>query len=295
MRWRRKNEHMIRRFRFWNNLFREDIESVQTEYCAIGYFDGMETSIIEEPLSMIHRYESVDEVYAERMGGFNCVDLIGIRQGSDEEFWKKGAFPYIFITSLRLTDKNINIDEMISGLESRVKEKDDRIVLGYKSFDVSDLLLCLRTSSIQQGFMTIKEYHQILEKSGALYISFSTILIWQNLLDGLSNADSVSDVAVKGEVGSIVDETLTVSFRCNIKDWKKYAAFRGRLKDCLAAELSEYGVFGSADALILCKNVKSRELLKLYGRDGLLVHSNEEYKAALYNVQTDILPQDYLF
>ena len=290
-----KERTMIRRFRFWNNLFREDIESVQTEYCAIGYFDGMETSIIEEPLSMIHRYESVDEAYAERMGGFNCVDLIGIRQEPDEEFWKKGAFPYIFITSLRLTDKNVNIDEMISELESRVKEKDDRIVLGYKSFDVSDLLLCLRTSSIQQGFMTIKEYHKILEKCGALYISFSTILVWQNLLDGLANADSVSDVAVKGEISSIIDEALTVSFRCNIKDWKSYSIFKDRLKGSLSADILEYGMFGSTDALIFCEKVKSRELLKLYGRDGLLVHSNEEYKAALYNVQTDILPQDYSF
>ena len=170
MRWRRKNEHMIRRFRFWNNLFREDIESVQTEYCAIGYFDGMETSIIEEPLSMIHRYEIVDEAYAERMGGFNCVDLIGIREGSDEKFWKKGGFPYFFITSLRLTDKNINIDALMGEMERKVNDKGVQIAC-YKTFDVSDLLLCLRTSSIQQGFTTIKEYHKILERCDALYIS----------------------------------------------------------------------------------------------------------------------------
>lgn len=285
---------MIRRFRFWNNLFREDIESVQTEYCAIGYFDGMETSIIEEPISMIHRYEIVDEAYAERMGGFNCVDLIGIREGSDEEFWKKGGFPYIFITSLRLTDKNIDIDALMGEMERKVNDKGVQIAC-YKTFDVSDLLLCLRTKSIQQGFSIIRQYHQILEKSGALYISFSTILIWQNLLDGLASADSVSDVVVKEELSLLIDEALTVSFRCNIKDWESYSIFKNRLKECLSANITEYGAFGSVDALIFCEKVKSPDLLKLYGRDGLLVHSNEEYKAALYNVQTDILPRDYLF
>ena len=62
------------------------------------------------------------------------------------------------------------------------------------------------------------------------------------------------------------------------------------LETCLKpATICSYGILGSEDMILYLTYLDSYKFFSLYGTGGLITHSHELYKNALFNIHTQIL------
>lgn len=277
---------MIRKLQFQTNVLGENIDMVPTEYSVLGYYDGLAIEAVPEGAS----YERLGFGRGKKEL-YNSLDIIGLRQESDEAFWRKGREPYIFITCLRFKKKAPKIKEIIGKIESKYKT-----AVCYLTVDSSDLVVCLRSRSYLEGYRCVAQYYKLIEPlilGNEVQASFSAVAIWQEVLDGLACRD-VSDKA-KAERAQIKREKLSVLLRANVRDWEMFAEYLSKLKkETGKCKPKTGGILGSEDAIIVLKGIESLDFLKLFAWKGLLTHNNTLYKEALFNVQTEIMDR-YLF
>lgn len=275
---------MLRLFRFKTNIISEKKNSLSAEYNAIGHFDGLSMRVYTNPedYTLFFYAEPIKELY-------NFYDMLGIRNESDDKFWEKGDEPYIFITCLRFKRRTRNIYEVIYKIESNYH------AICYLSLDSMDLIVCLRTGSYLFGYVMAMQYQKIIEEydvGNTLQVSFSSVVIWQETLDGLANETKISQEAKK-EIERLKHEKVSVFLRSNVKSWRKYDDYRKKIEETFGESyVRDFYTLGSEDAVIELENVDSHDLLKLYAKNGLLTHSNDDYKSGIYNLHTEIFFDD---
>lgn len=272
---------MIRLFQFKNTFLSESSEVLKAEYCVIGYFDGLEmktdqemspsekSRLLSDPMQSSF---TKDEAY-ELCDYFN---IVGLRNTADADFWENNSKPYVFISCIRLKKKTTKLEEIINRLENSYE------AMCYTTLDSSDLIICLRTASYDEGYRILEKYHVIVnvcDSGNAIQKEFSVLAIQQKILNDLST----------GSTEVIIDEPLCGILRGVIKDWKCIDGFLGKLKDGMGEVKSckVYGVLGSEDIAIAIYGVRSINWLRLYADGGLMTHPI--YQDAFYNIRTEFL------
>lgn len=283
---------MIRVFRFKNSFMSEKPESVPATYSVFGRYDGMDMEVYQQiedeklseifgdPLHLIYDANKMSEMYDE-------FSVIGFRDKDDAYFWEQGGKPYIFISCIQLKEKSRKLEE----IKSRLEEEVDAVC--YTSFDSSDLIICIRTANYKLGYNTIIRYDQEIkhvDEHNGLKKVVSEFCIWQDVLDGISR-DTVSEKA-QDEIREMEEETISCILRLTVQDQTEFDSFKEKLKETLGHPFIDiYGVLGSEDIVIYIKNILSKKLLALYGKNRLLTHSCESYQKALFNISTEILAE----
>lgn len=268
---------MIKIFQFKNSFLSEENKRVQAQYSSVGYFDGLDiktesdkagSSILSSPAKIQFLdgfYESCD-----------YFSIVGIRKDEikDTNFWNEKQNPFLFVTCLRLKKRSNELEALVDEIEEAYN------AICYYTFDSSDLIICLKTSSYIEGYHIIeKEYVDLAEKykNNKVQKLFSVLSVEQKILDELPE-----------ETESIMEEeTLSCILRCVVKNWSQVKNFVDELKKECACE--EFGILGSDDMIIVIKNITTKKLFELYGDSKLLTHNNESYKKAFYNIRTEIL------
>lgn len=272
---------MIRLFSFRNSLLAENTKTVPAEYSAFGYFDGLQ-------MKTWRNEEQVNYTSLKPPLEINCnsYDILGIREDADDEFWKKGQDPFIFISLLRLKNKSQDLHKVAQKIEYEFK------AVVYYSIESGDLIVCMRTSRFRDGYNNVSRYYKIIEEDNQniLQVEFSVLVVWQKVLDGLVLEEC--DTSIREEISRIEEEKFSVFLRVNVKNWSGFDEFCGKLKLKLNNECEAYKgeifLLGSEDAVIEIENLDSREFLKLYANDGLLTHGNMDYQKGIYNILTEI-------
>ena len=275
---------MIRMFQFKNTFLCENPEKIDAEYCVIGYFDGLDMrtefnmnsqdacKLLSDPL----QYEFVKDDTQEMCDYFN---IIGLRKGSDQDFWDVSDMPYIFISCIRLKNKTEKIQEIISKIEQKYQ------AVCYTTLDSSDLIICLKTTSYVAGYRAVEDYHNTVIESdpgNGIQKGFSVLALKQKVLNSIS----------KSEKSIIQDESLCVILRGVIKKWERINEFIDNIKKSVSNNGNKlfceaYGVLGSEDIMIVLKDVPSISWLSLYAENALMTHT--AYKDAFYNIRTEII------
>ena len=301
---------MVRIFQFKNNYFSKEKYAITAEYNAIGYFDGLDMRRVESGSEKEQRIMS-DPYYTlaekdEKAFNENCdyFNLLGISMSDDDNgFWADQTMPLYFISFVRFQKRLNNLSALVQNMMSEVKSEinqntagslgqntDEKNIsqpeaemIGYYTFDSSDLIICLKTNSYHLGDGVISSYPEYVKKycpTASLEKSFSVCVIKQDELDS-SNA-----------LDNMIDERVSCLLRCMVCDRTKEEKYRKNLKSELSfdyEEISAYDVLGSDDIVLFVKNVSIKKWMRLYGKDGLLTHSNSHYKEAFFNVATEIL------
>ena len=204
------------------------------------------------------------------------------------------------ISFVRFKDRVNDLQELIyclseqikSGIEKLPKQiengkKDSGIdaeIIGYYTFDSSDLIICMKTNSYAIGDKSISRYAgyvKAYDTSIVLQKSFSVCVVKQAVLDGLSVA-----------FDRIVNDKVSCFLRCVVADWGNIEEYQEKLQSALlhsGGNVSSYDVLGSDDIVFFAKDIYIKNLMTLYKTGNLLTHSNEIYKKAFFNVATEIL------
>ncbi|MCD7717137.1 MAG: hypothetical protein LUI39_11915 [Lachnospiraceae bacterium] len=287
--------NMVRLFNFKNNFLSDIPQPVSADYSVFGYYDGLSMKTYEKEKEILEIFnDSLVSELTKKEPPEKCdyYSIVGFcQEASDEDFWKKGGKPYIFISCLRILKK---IGDLNPFMEKLNAEHD---AVFYTTVDSSDLVVCIRTSTYEEGYRTIESYPKMMKDSGnKLQKGYSVFLIFQPVLDILSE-DPVAikewekeDLdAARKEIGWLRDEELECSIRCVVKDWANFCPFVDELKRFCQTEPEVFGVLGSEDVILRLSSVNSRKVLALFGRNSILTHGNDFYSAALYNARTEIL------
>lgn len=290
---------MIRRFKFYNNIIGENVSMVPTEYCVWGYYDGVQIDLYnslkeinntpDSNLMHTHTKELKNEIY-------EIYELTGFRNEPDNFFWEKPEFPYIFLSCLRFKKKSSNLEAIINCFEN------DGMIC-YCTLDNSDLIICYRTSSFRYGMNIVKKYNervQLLEPNNGVNISFSTLIIAQNFLEELyylvkktDHTESDQILAALKKKFYFESEEFSVLLRLNVKDFGSLNKFNKKLQMCFPnIKIDRFLLLGNTDAAFFLKKVNSILFLCQFSKYGFLVHSNDIYREAVYNVQSEILIQE---
>lgn len=288
---------MLRQFVFYNNIIGDRIKMVPTEFSVLGYFDGLRIN----SYGSLQEFESFNNSYCTGLTDdtisekYDHFELTGFRKESDDWFWKDNNEPYIFVSCLRLKTNPNDIDRIIREIE-KIQ------AICYRTIDNSDLIVCYRSSSYLIGVKQVRGYDSILatlDRNNGIYISFSAVVVAQNLLDEIYqyihklelNQDIILQLENKFQ---IINEKIDVLFRLNVKKWNNINDFVSKLISKLQCKGDKtisktYIVLGNTDAIVMLYEIDSILLLSQYSNDGMLTHNNELYKNTVYNIQSEIL------
>lgn len=274
---------MIRLFQFKNNFIGAESKQVEATYSALGYFDGLDLGDVkengdlerEELLSDPFRFLIRDKkALLEECDYFNVAGI-----AEDEgDFWETEELPFIFISFIRMNKRSQNIKRIIEGIEENIRVEGEKKGKCYRTYDNSDLIICLRTKKYSLGYHYIENYRNLIQgmdQGNYLQKSFSICVLKQNILDDILN---------KAEL--IEDEEISCNLRCLIRDLGKAHDFCEDLKR-QGFNVQNYGVLGSEDWVINIKNIRMVSLLDMYKTDGRFTH--KKYKDAFMNIMTEIL------
>ncbi len=277
---------MIRLFQFKNNFLRENTNQLEAEYSTIGYFDGLDMQVFDD--SIDKELEILSDTYnnllyvdgdtnkiLEACDYFNVAGMC--RNGKrDSEFWCNSSESLFFVSFLRLAKRSRELGHIIE-----VIQKDPNCIC-YTTYDSSDLVVCIRMNKYTHGCDILKHFYDTIENSkdegNRLQKSFSVFAIKQTVLNEISN-----------QCDWLIDEKVDCFFRGIVNDRKKVDEFYEELvRECGIAEHCLYRILGSDDVMIAIYNIGLAHLLSLYGDGAILVHSNEVYRKAFYNIRSEI-------
>ncbi len=184
---------MIRVFQFKNNFLSENPKMLKAEYSVIGYFDGLDmktdadmkgaerSCILSDPF----QYEFIKNDPYEMCDYFN---IAGLREQSDEDFWKSSEEPLVFISCIRFRRKSEKLKKLIEMIEKTYH------AVCFTTLDSSDLVICLKTTSHEKGYRAIEEYRRIIsehDSQNGIQKGFSVLAIRQAVLDSLRDREAV--------------------------------------------------------------------------------------------------------
>lgn len=277
---------MIRLFQFKNNFLRENDSQLEAEYSTIGYFDGLDMQVFDENtdeglkiLSDTYRNllytDSGVEKMLEACDYFNVAGMCRNEQ-RDRDFWSDSSENLIFVSFLRFAKRSGKLKQFIETIER------DSDCICYTTYDSSDLIICIRTNQYRHGSDVLNHFYDTIETGGydgnQLQKCFSVFAIKQTTLNDISdNCDWLKD------------ERVDCFFRGVINDRKEVDKFYEELvMECGVPEHKMYRILGSDDIIIAIYDISLAHLLSLYGEGAILVHSNEVYKKAFYNIRSEI-------
>lgn len=256
---------IMRVFQFKNSVMNMNCYPANGEYCVIGYFDALDT-FTDNDLTSKERIELLSDPNISKLSVMEEIcdyyTVIGLTDSEDSSFWEDASQPLIFVSCIRgkapLTDIVL-----------------DNNTVTYTTLDSSDLVICHKCSSYQQGQ---KDLQQIQDQicSSEVLIAFSVVVVKQNILDNIHE-------------GFITEEKISCLEKCFVKDRIASHQFVNLLKKRFGdSAVTSNEIIGTDDMLIRIEKIKITDWLSLYATGGLLTH--QYYCNAFYNIQSNVLP-----
>lgn len=276
---------MIRLFQFKNNFLRENTNQLEAEYSTIGYFDGLDMQVYDD--SEDEGLEILSDTYRnllyvnsntdQLLEACDYFNVAGMRRDSkrDEDFWNQSSKVLFFVSFLRLARRPKKLKQIIEEIEK------DSDCICYTTYDSSDLIVCIKTNKYSYGCDVLSHLHDTIEmiddKGNRLQKCFSVFAIKQTVLNEID------------QWNCLMDEKVDCFFRGVVNERKKVEEFYEELvKECGVSDHKKYRILGSDDIIIAIYGISLTHLLSLYGDGAILVHSNDVYKKAFYNIRSEI-------
>lgn len=295
---------MIRLIQLRSNFISELPQPIlEAEYCAFGYFDGIQTKRLK-------KCETWNEVLKEYLteqrkslrGEYSIFDLLCIYwdnplhqkqqnynnkivDDKDSLFWENKR-PYLFISMIRFQKRFKDVLSQIKKIEDKIKEKyQDIECICYYTLDSNDFILCLKCKRYFDGAGCVSMLYELIHSIEGfenqvrkIHTIFS---VFQEHLDKLGEGLSDTDGEEHGDF-------ISCQMCCMIKNRLKVEAFEMALNEALGGNQMQNRIMGGNDLVYSYNEILPAQLFGLYAKNGLLTHTNKLYSEAFYNINTTI-------
>ncbi len=262
------------------------VSNINSEYIGFRYYDGIKISDNiflngQNELSKIWTH-SANEII--KMDGGYSSQTIYLFSDNDEkvdcEFWNYKEFPFLFIMTLQLNIRTIELGNVCQELEQRIKdycvsEKIDIKMISYLTLDENDIVLAVKCKNYKIGKEITESFHT---KQNELLVGNNAITIKYSF--------TISSVMK----GSNTDDMEGVPDRCLIDVVEKKPGSIQYLIDRLPAGSvkKKYSVLGQYDNLIMLCPRSWKEIIELYAPNGPL-YNDKDYRENILSVSLQFI------
>ena len=278
---------VVRVVELLNSFYKDSVEISGTEealgdYCIWGFFDALKIKRITAGFDKKGIMRSVtDTVICDYNGLFNRKEIICIHEDEkkDDSFWKDAdKKPYLYITLIRKErreDSSENVDNMMKEINCRRKQ------IAYYSYSHSEIIIIGYSDSCKECL------DKVLRIKNMLPI-FKTVTVFGIKERELGNLTNVKKERVSLRLaGKVREQENAINM---VKKLDEKIQEKGVGTDY---EYRAYDTLGAKDIIIEILNVPIENILPFYATGELLTHTNPEYGASFYNIETQIITEFY--
>lgn len=296
---------IVRVIEFLNSFYRdvqfENEIFTNTQYCTLGYFDGMRTESLGSffPVQDKEAETIRDKLYAyivKNLDGQNSernVICFIDDEDKDKKFWNEKERALLFVSLIRLKNSSReSFEELRNNINKINKEEENRII--YYSTDHCEIVVINKISSYRNGIECIKQLHEDFD----VFKMYSLLAIDEGTLD------SETELKNKIEEDERINCRLHISVNWNlIKESEEGNSTNEKLKKnieqfCTAIKdklnITERWQFtmcnklGSSDIIVEVNDILLFDLLKCYRKKNPLRHSSTDYNRRWFNIETEL-------
>lgn len=219
----------------------------------------------------------------ERERALSCRTLVCVteQQEKDKAFWSDRTQTLYFITMVRI-NKNASAEDKRCELEKALPNSENHI--SYLSYDHSEIIVVTKTNRYSEGSRIVKLIRKVCE-------AVKTYTVFSVREEVLQSYEEIQK--------QLCQEKVCCRLRCMVRNYDKAEEFRKRLKDHfsnrhddLGIVVRKYETFGGYDWLLEIDDVSIGSVLECYRMGEILTHSNKDYIAAFFNVESEILTEE---
>ena len=244
------------------------------EYCSLGHFDALHVELLDcekEQLNPNVRAKINETVVKKFDGRYNTRNVVCVTydDAGDEEFWKgAGGKPFLFVSLVNI--KQIGAQELENLIRSFNRINN---VMAYYTYDHSEIAVLRAEESYVHGF---KEILCLYDKMD-IFKMYTVFAIKEDALEECEN---------------VCEEVIDCRLFATVKNRGKAGEFKKELANVLQKEDTEikmYQTLGNSDCILEIPQISIKKILYCYKMGRLLTHTNEYYKQAFFNIESQFL------
>lgn len=282
-----KKEASIRILQLKNNFYWNNEGTNQEalgEYCVLGYFDALDiTKADKAEVTEFDTWEQLGELAFNRESTLSCRTLVCVteQQEKDEAFWNDKTRALYFIVLVRI-NQNASVEEKWGEIENSNLLKSENYI-NYLSYDHSEIIVVTKTNTYSEGIKSVKLIREVCEAVK----TYTVFAVRESVLQ------SYDDIQAK-----LSQENVWCRLHCMVRDYAKAEIFRQKLEERFtnrnnrAINICKFETFGGDDWLLEIDDVSIASVFECYKMGEMLTHSNEDYTAAFFNVESEILIEE---
>lgn len=252
------------------------------KYCVLGYFDAMDiTDAVKVEVTEFNTWKQLGELTSERDNRLSCRTLVCVTEqlDKDEKFWGDASRMFYFITMVRI-NKTASVEDKWREIEDKLPESENHI--NYMSYDHSEIIVATKTNTYSEGIKSVKKIRSVCE-------AVKTYTVFAVKESALESYETIQ--------GRLTEEKVCCRLHCMVRDYAKAEAFRKKLEEHFTErndriiKIRKFETFGGYDWLLEIDDVSIRSVFECYKMGEVLTHSNQDYKEAFFNVESEILTE----
>lgn len=279
--------------------------SLESDYSCWGYFDGLDVSSIpsDAPLGRIFSamWTSNGEKIARQKGDFSSQNISLLRYLADEDaqrrtssFWENNL-PFFAVMLVQLKDEGdfARVGAMAERIGNTQEQEESRRsvvchVISYYTFDNSDLILLVRSNSLQRLQLTIHEmeaWPEIRYAHSILAVSESYLKLRKEGLDSEESASCLDEIIPEIQISVVTDGDPANKgrMRTQLEQWAQERDI-GPLLEHVAI----FDKHGHETYTISLQDVSVGDMLWLFVPGTFGTHQNPLYGKSVYNISTSL-------
>ena len=262
------------------------VSNINPEYIGFRYYDGIRISknIFSDGQNELPKVwtHSAEEII-KMDGGYSSQAMYLFSDKNkdlDDEFWSYKTLPILFIMTLQLNVRTIDLGDVCAELEKRIQDycvskKIVGKILSYLTLDEHDIVLVVKCKNYKIGKEITESFHT---KDNELFVGDNAIAIKYSF--------TISSVMK----GCNTDDIEGVPDKCLIDVVEKRPGSIEYLIKKLpnSSKNKKYSVLGQYDNLIMLYPESWKEIIELYSPKGPLCN-NDEYRKNILSASVQFI------
>lgn len=178
--------------------------------------------------------------------------------------------------------KNASAEDKWCEIKKKLPKSGNHI--NYLSYDHSEIIVVTKTNTYSEGSRSVKLIRKVCEAVK----TYTVFAVREDILQSYNDIQS-----------NLIQEKVCCRLHCMVRNYEKAEAFRKGLEvhfskrnDNTNIIVRKYEIFGGYDWLLEIDGVSISSVLECYKMGEMLTHSNKDYVAAFFNVESEILAEE---
>lgn len=262
------------------------VSNINPEYTGFRYYDGIRISKNifsdgENDLSKIWTHSAKEIIQMD--GGYSSQTMYLFSDNDkkvDDEFWNYRELPILFIMTLQLNVRTIELGDVCVELTKRIRDycvskKTDIKIISYLTLDENDIVLAVKCKNYKIGKEITESFHtrnnELFVKKNAITVKYSFTI---SSIIKECKTDDIEGIPDKCMIDVVEKKPGSIEYLIKkLPENSKY---------------EKYSVLGQYDNLIMLYPQSWKEILELYTQNGPLFN-DEEYRKNILSASVQFI------